>query len=63
MVEQAEGLVREVNHLVEMPDVAGHPVRVKPLGLQSRHSPFQSRLIDIREHDACSAPGELGGSG
>jgi len=63
MAEQAESLVREVNHLIEMPDVAHHPVRVKPVGVQPRHSLFESRLIDVREHDACSAPGELGGSG
>jgi hypothetical protein len=63
LAEQAEGLVREVDHVVEVPDVAHHAVRVKPLGVQPCHSPFQRRLIDVGKHHAGSAAGELGGGG
>ena len=63
MAEQTKSLVRQVHYLIEMPDIADHPVRGKPVGLQPRHGPFQPRLIDIREHDACPAPGKLGGGG
>ena len=63
MAEKAEGLVRQVNHLVEMADVAHHAVRFDPVGAQPRHGLFESRFIDICEYDAGSAAGELGGSG
>ena len=63
MAEKAESLIREVNHLVEMPDVAHHTVRVKPLGMQPRHRLFQPGLIDVGEHDTGSAAGKLRGGG
>jgi len=55
--EKAKCFIREVNDLVEMPDIAHHRVRVKPLGVQPRHRLLKPRLIDVGEHDSCSAAG------
>ena len=63
MAEMTESLIGEVNHVVKVTDVARHAVRVKPLGAKPLHRPLQRGLIDVGEHDACSAAGELGGGG
>ena len=62
LAEKPKCLVRKVNHLIEMSDVAHHGVRVKPLGMQVCHRLLQRRLIDVGEHNACSTASQLGGS-
>jgi hypothetical protein len=61
--KQAEGLIREVNHLLEMSDVAHDAVRVKPLAAQAAYRLLQRGPVDVREHHTGPAAGELGGGG
>jgi hypothetical protein len=63
LAEQAKSLVREVNHLLEMPHVAHNAVRVKTIAAQPRHGLFQRGLIDVGEHEPGPAAGKLGGGG
>jgi hypothetical protein len=52
-----------VDHLVEMSDVAHHGVRFEPLGMQVRHCPFKTGLVDVGKHDSRPTTGELGRGG
>jgi hypothetical protein len=60
LTEKTKCLIGEVNHLLEIPDIAHHAVRFEPLGLQMRDRLLQRRLIDVGEHDSRSPPCELG---
>jgi hypothetical protein len=62
VAEKAKCLVGQCNHLIELPDVARHGVRVKPSGTQVCHRLFQRGFIDVGEHDACATASELSGS-